>query len=71
MTPGMIGGDQLVWKDGGEWKPEEPNGGGCFNVVKEKRVLARPTVGTDIVGTKLMFFAQEIVPEADFGEVFT
>ena len=48
------------------WQPAEPNGGGRFNAVKSKRLVSRPSVGTQIVGTKLMFFTQVLVDEAEY-----
>ena len=58
--------DNGAWQNGGVWQPAEPNGGGRFNVVKKKQFVARPTVGTQIVGTKLMFFTQVLVDEAEY-----
>ena len=58
--------DNGAWQNGGVWQAAEPNGGGRFNTVKKKRFMARPTVGTQIVGTKLMFFTQVVVDEAEY-----
>ena len=56
------------WQNGGVWQPAEPNGNGRFNAVKAKLAVARPVVGEGIVGTKLMFFAQLVVPEPDYAK---
>lgn len=58
--------DNGVWQDGGVWQPTEPNGGGRFNAVKAKQFVPRPKVGTQIGGTKLMFFTQVLVDEAEY-----
>ena len=58
--------DNGVWQNGGVWQPAEPNGGGRFNAIKRKRLVPRPTVGGQIVGTMLMFFTQVLVDESEY-----
>lgn len=65
---GAWNGHDFLNNNGGAevWQPAEPNGGGRFSAVKSKRLVSRPSVGTEIVGTKLMFFTQVLVDEAEY-----